>query len=761
MQRGRRILGVAISTLLAASTIHVLAADVPTLAEGEVATEWGNPVPAASVALTLKGPDGQPIWILNLKTDERGHFSVDASDLALDTGGEGRPQTYVGTVAASARGYATTELPVRVDWSRGPSGDTVRFRPARLLLRLPAYSGWLTALVLLPAVFGLILAVAHFSGWAASLRVSRSFAFGAAGLWSVVIAIVAAEYARTGQFLLPLFWNDLFGAAGTVVFAFIGTVCYVAYSLYQREPGEVEEMGAEERRKLLLTLGGRVLIAPYVALVAQGVLASSFPSLRAGAFSMFLGFFTGLWIKPVLEALNDIGKRFLSLEQRQKLVDRMKREEATAAAAERGTEAVIAPESASLEALGRARKELLPKRGVLGVDLGLKVSSEEPGVARSALVVYVSEKATPSDAADAVPERLEGFATDVVEVPSRSNDGCRGAFSRLSWAKVHQDTQDGQGVLPAAPSAVRVIESGITLLVDAPPYQFFRPAQPDKQRIFDVIGAYKAAGLADQVDFATFIVDPRLCDALEIFPGAYHVPVRHDILGTNYERVMRPYADLAAWGTQRLRACTVAAYGQVAGTSPHLSLWVHLHELAHYWSAYVTLPPPHEHDLLAGAEGQGLFHWGRQFDSGFSCVDADESGWKELPDGGFEVVPLRYEGEDRIQFCELELYLMGLMPPSKVGPLRVLRNLQSLDGKRYRADVATASIDDVIAVCGERSPSWKTADKAFTQAFIVVSGDEQSGRALAGQVASFGKEYVEAFHRATRNLATLKLVPAS
>src|SRR5439155_5761619 len=83
------------------------------------------------------------------------------------------------------------------------------------------------------------------------------------------------------------------------------------------------ELPPQKQRRVLLTLGGRVLVAPYVAVAAYGIMAATFPTLNTGAAAAFFGFFTGLWIKPVLEALNDIGLRLLSVEERQKVADRL------------------------------------------------------------------------------------------------------------------------------------------------------------------------------------------------------------------------------------------------------------------------------------------------------------------------------------------------------------------------------------------------------------------------------------------------------
>jgi len=63
------------------------------------------------------------------------------------------------------------------------------------------------------------------------------------------------------------------------------------------------------RERVLLDLGNHITIAPYVALVAVLVLGQG--TGQSARTTVFLAFFTGLWIKPVLAALSTFGKKLL------------------------------------------------------------------------------------------------------------------------------------------------------------------------------------------------------------------------------------------------------------------------------------------------------------------------------------------------------------------------------------------------------------------------------------------------------------------
>lgn len=76
-------------------------------------------------------------------------------------------------------------------------------------------------------------------------------------------------------------------------------------------------------------------------------------------------------------------------------------------------------------------------------------------------------------------------------------------------------------------------------------------------------------------------------------------------------------------------------------------------------------------------------------------------------------------------FANVELYLMGLVDASEVAPIPLLRNFRA---KRREGNLITGTgelrtltMQDIIAVEGERKPSPKNSQKSFDALFVVFS----------------------------------------
>lgn len=74
-------------------------------------------------------------------------------------------------------------------------------------------------------------------------------------------------------------------------------------------PHVVRDPYRNTREQVLLDLGNHITIAPYVALMAVLVLGEGVS--QSPRVTVFLAFFTGLWIKPVLAALSTFGMKLL------------------------------------------------------------------------------------------------------------------------------------------------------------------------------------------------------------------------------------------------------------------------------------------------------------------------------------------------------------------------------------------------------------------------------------------------------------------
>ena len=703
------------------------------VAIGTVTNLSDEVIDGTTVNLATFNAAGDEIARVSILVDSQGVFRIRRDEIPMGGG--------AAIIAAEAENHLSVKVNVAfrsiettvTDTAGSPSTVTrelVELQPSRVHLRLKTFSPWLPLILFLPGFVGLLLAIAHLTGYArAGLRVSQFYAFGAAGLWGAILLWMVGIYVLQGHGLIRFFWDDLILPSGVVAAAFIGTMVYVAYSMHDKDPGFFVDAPTEVKRKLLLAIGGRILVAPYVAVIGHAIMATTFPSLNGGAFAAFFGFFTGLWIKPVLETLNDIGNRFLAPENRKAVVDRMSDRTLLAPAPAVTSASLLRADAVFVNAVEQARAQLLTLKNVIGVEGGTKVTAGELAAGR-AIVVYVYEKDESVDPEDLVPPTVYGFPTDVVPLsPSSGPDGCRTTVFNLSWEKIHRDRVSVSGALPAASSASSDAQSDFVLLTGS---SYFSPLG---SQLFDVLGAYKdaRAQLDDRYDFVAFCIDWKSYhNGGSFIVNNYYVPIFNNIAETNHYKGIS-LNDRGDWNTSRLLGCQVF--------SMELTVEKCLHEFAHAWCAYVTYDDtshgnPQSMDLLmvkdrppTKDDRQGLYHWGSQFDDGVSCVDHDKRRWLQAGQQ-FKKSSL---ADDEFGYCDLDLYLMGLMPKGDVRPFRVLRELREVDAVAdpdlFNATPQILGIDDVIRVHGERA--LDNINRRFRQAFVMVSADETSARVAA------------------------------
>ena len=750
------------------------------IAAGAVVDLRGSPVKGATVKLSAYTTDGQLVWSTNSQTGEDGIFVFRESEIPPVK------DTYGAVFTAEAPGYLAdkknvqvTELPITPppDTSSQQVKRLIRITPSLNRIAITEYNTWLTIIVLMPAIFGLLFAILHLTKGSIndSIKVSYLYAFGTAALWSAVIAELIGVYVVRGYALIPLFWPDLFVSSGIVVFAFIGSIVYVAFSMHEKGKTSFFDSDLATKRKILLTMGGRVLVAPYIALTAYGIMAATFPTIRTGPFAAFFGFFTGLWIKVVLEMLNDIGKRFLSAESAQKVADLMKRTEVAGAQQMPSSSAAdLKPDQAFLDAVEEARKELLQKENVIGVVPGFKFSDPLTASTQQAIIVYVYKKQDPTNEADRVPGTFHGFPTDVIALPPAGPDTlCHTVMSILSWPKIHKinlDRISGLATKPQTPIAIKVDNTQIILLVDPDEYLFNKKTSDNEFTIFDVMGAHEIVKplLKNEVDFVSLAIDQDsgLSSGDKEIPD-YHVPVFSDIEGINYKKPGNPgsAAQREEWGSSRLRACFVRA------KKSNFSFYRYYHEFGHYWSAYVTFKKEDQVSdnlnlLAVNDPRQGQFHWNMALENNSSPVKNSTEIYVSKGNGEYEE---RFTSDEigAFKYSQLDLYLMGLIPQSGVDPIRVLPDLKLTnkltdDGKRiFTATPLEVKIEDIIRSCGRRQPVSQVPTK-FRLAMVVVTKNQDSGKDFALKLEAFRKEYEQDFHDATSLKATLDTsIPAA
>ncbi|WP_054692802.1 CARDB domain-containing protein [Geotalea toluenoxydans] len=142
------------------------------------------------------------------------------------------------------------------------------------------------------------------------------------------------------------------------------------------------------------------------------------------------------------------------------------------------------------------------------------------------------------------------------------------------------------------------------------------------------------------------------------------------------------------------------------------------HEMLHRWGAFVKFRD------WNGNESEGLLgyqkvHWSFLLDSGASTHYGNY--WQNNGDGTFTSLAAR-----KYYYSPLDLYLMGMIDKSKVPPMLLIENPAIDPTKKPEAGVTitgtprTVTIDDIIAVNGERVPSAKDSQKQFKMAFILA-----------------------------------------
>jgi Purple acid Phosphatase, N-terminal domain len=398
----------------------------------------------------------------------------------------------------------------------------------------------------------------------------------------------------------------------------------------------------------------------------------------------------------------------------------------------------------AIERLDDAREELLAKKGVVGVGYGPKERQGEIVDGEVAIVVYVmkkkDEQALGSD--DVVPPMIGRIATDVVEVGSRRNPRlARDDFMWIDWALVHE--QNPLKDVNLEPEVDYDLDNVAIVEIDD---SFLTGGK------IDLAKASKRflAGHADIFDFITFFVDT---DSGLPAMGSFHRGVYNKTSGINYSAGSN-LDSRSGYGSSKLLAVHV-----ISG----LNNFTMLQEVGHMWAAYVrncdTATSARRTDLLISSSGQGMFHWGRFFDDDHSPMDYDGIDWHPLSSTIFEAVAVE---DDFFHYCPLDLYLMGLIPPSSVGSFYVIQN-PSGPPNVTTGTRKMMTVQNVIWAEGDRSPAYPNTQKLFKQAFVVLTKDRANARTLAEDVAAVRREFTWQFYKATRFLGRVDtaLVAAS
>ena len=396
---------------------------------------------------------------------------------------------------------------------------------------------------------------------------------------------------------------------------------------------------------------------------------------------------------------------------------------------------------------------------IIGVNVAPKRVDKRVQPNKYSLVVYVLQKKPKSelDPAKVIPKEFMGLKVDVwnpisADAPKTTVDfvtehEVSDDLSAIDWVRLHELAVSTEA-LPTVPHALNVQDFGDICVVQNDGTVV--KTAPDGTQYVDFVRAYQLFRTlhGDDYDFVTFFVDdasgmPPVCGC-SFWSGIYN-----DVTGIG----LGPFNGRPGWGTSRLQGFHFLNQG-------HFPSWryVMLQEFGHQFAAFARYRDPvtgatmTDH-LLGGVLG----HWALDLDDDKSPMDYDTNNWVELPGGQFRRVNLN---SDERTYCNLDLYLMGLLGPDEVGEFTVLRNVVPVAGSTtdFTATPVRLNIQDFIAQEGPRIPNVSAAPKYWREAFIVLTNDVHRVHDLVDTADFLRLRWERDFMEATKGLGRLDTV---
>lgn len=282
---------------------------------------------------------------------------------------------------------------------------------------------------------------------------------------------------------------------------------------------------------------------------------------------------------------------------------------------------------------------------------------------------------------------------------------------------------------------------------------------------------------------ATFYgVRPDIYDVLVTFTsfhtnmlgGAFYLPLRNSVSGirANQGRGPEHFDNATGFGANELKGfvymgdlyqCDVMRVLQVpVGCSelppfpemPHSLFGIMGQEVGHQWGSFVRFRDPVSGEPSTELLGRDDAHWSALAHSGGSPMEGND--WRILEPDSFEQVKV-----EQARYSELDQYLMGLRPASDVSPFFFIRSPSphvdpaeppGTGPTQLRGTRVELTIDDVIAVEGERTPKFGEAPHMTREAFVlfVLEGtpQEQIEREVA-RIENVRRNWQRYFYEAT------------
>jgi subtilisin-like proprotein convertase family protein len=411
------------------------------------------------------------------------------------------------------------------------------------------------------------------------------------------------------------------------------------------------------------------------------------------------------------------------------------------------------------QALTEAREKYSELPGCLGISYGEKRRKNQ-FTGEQSIIVYVREKVkdrgkVPKE--ELVQEEIAGFMTDVVEPFSKKR-----VKKHLDYIKDHYRSHDLAALdfskirthhmeRMETPSDIgRISTVGQTVIIEDPNGRLI--TEENGEEIPDLFEAYKVfkEHHGDVFDFVTFFSD--IDSGFPTFDTSFHLGIYNDIKGIGTS--LHDYRNYLG-NPQNLQSLHFIHH-------THFNRYVLLQEVGHRWGAFVRFREnnqgPIKGDLLIQTGSGAYDHWNIYFDDDKSPMDYDVIDWIANADGTFSYVTVP---DSERKYCNLDLYLMGLIPPNQVGSFYYLENIQNLGAQRFSATKKALQIDNIVLAEGPRDPNTSNSQKAFRQAFVLLTKNMDQSLSLATTIDRFREDYKADFKDAVQERATVDTTVAT
>jgi MYXO-CTERM domain-containing protein len=261
----------------------------------------------------------------------------------------------------------------------------------------------------------------------------------------------------------------------------------------------------------------------------------------------------------------------------------------------------------------------------------------------------------------------------------------------------------------------------------------------DVTKLFGINANWQAPQITKRVisnftdEFDEIIVFTMFDDTQASGASAYEISAQNDVSG-----IGRDVMDQSAqWGSKKKLFAFVnmmkwdqfAAYGTPITDPTSYFYSVLGQEFAHRWLSFMRYKDANG-VISSGMLGRDAAHWGSTLQAFASVMDGNE--FRDNLDGTYTQI------DTNSKYSPLDLYGMGLIPASEVGPFFLIQNAMTASGKsvdpkypirrnaQLKGTREDITIDQVIAAEGPRVPSFENSAHGFRVAFVLLTRPGES-----------------------------------